>query len=162
METANVVVKDILQEILVQAAEMPVQGVDSQTCIRYMNRYMTQLDADGISLGYNKITNIADNITIPDGAMNGLIYNVALQIISSYDIQPSQSLMMKADSAYKTMLQIAVQPIPTQLPNTLPIGSGNEGDTIRTVHFYPGQEDDQIELEQQGYIQLESNTDNEQ
>ena len=162
METASVVVKDILQEILVQAAEQPVQGVDSQTCIRYMNRYMSELDAKGLSLGYSKITNVADTVTIPDGAMNGLIYGVALQVITSYDIIPSQSLLIKSASAYDAMLQIAVEPIPTQLPNTLPIGSGNEGDTIRTTHFYPGQEDEQIELEQQGYIQLESGTDNEQ
>ena len=56
METASTVIKDALQEILVQAQEQPIQAVDSSTAIRYMNRFMANLDAKGISLGYTVVS----------------------------------------------------------------------------------------------------------
>ena len=68
-ETAAEVTKDILQELLVQGAEQPLTADETQTVIRYMNRYMTQLAAMGTNLGYTKVTNLGDPITIPDGAV---------------------------------------------------------------------------------------------
>ena len=73
METGQSVVSDILQEILVQSSEQAIEAVDAQTCIRYMNRFMAEL-AVTTPLGYTVITNPTDQITVPDGAINGLIY----------------------------------------------------------------------------------------
>ena len=87
METAQVVVTDILQEILVQASEQPVEAVNFQFVVRYMNRFMAEL-AVTTPLGYTTITGPTDLVTIPDGAMNGLIFNVALLTTTSFDITP--------------------------------------------------------------------------
>ena len=40
METAQQVINDALQEILVQASEQPIQTVDFQTARRYLNSMM--------------------------------------------------------------------------------------------------------------------------
>jgi len=158
MEKASVVIKDILQEILVQASEQDVQAVDSNTCIRYMNRFMAALDAKGIALGYTKVTNVTDDITIPDGALEGLIFNVALRLVTSYDIPPGPALAMNAREGLDAMRSIAVINIPSRFPSTLPIGSGNE-DNFDDNHFYPEPED-AIDGEFGGNIQLESDTNN--
>ena len=79
METAESIVNDALQEILVQASEAPIQTVDFNTAVRYMNRFMFALDAKGISLGYTKVSKASDLITIPDGALEGLVFNLAVR-----------------------------------------------------------------------------------
>ncbi len=46
METANTVIVDALQQILVQASEASISADEAQTAIRYMNRYMARLKSD--------------------------------------------------------------------------------------------------------------------
>lgn len=160
MERAAVVIKDILQEILVQASEQQVQAVDSDTTIRYMNRFMASLDATGISLNYTAVKNPSDFITIPDGALEGLIFNVALRLSTSYDIPVNPSLQISAREGMAAMQSIAVNIQPSRFPSSLPIGSGNEddGSTYTLDHFY-SDNDSLVESEiGNGSIQLESNT----
>ena len=158
METAQTVVSDILQEILVQSSEQAIQAVDAQTCIRYMNRFMASLAARGVNLGYTEVTSLADNITIPDGAIEGLIYNVAVKLCSSYDIQPNQFLIVNAKEGLMAMNQLGVDIGPSSYGDTTPIGSGNEGDyAYDNYHFYPD-EQDTILTEQNGNILLEDAT----
>lgn len=140
-ETASSVINDILQEIFVQANEQQVQAVDYQTAQRYMNRFMAQLDADGVKLGYTVVSNPSDPITVPAGAINGIIYNVAMQLSNSYDIDVSPSLVANAQSSMETMRKLGVSIPKMNYPSTLPIGSGNE-DNYDEFHFYPGCNED--------------------
>lgn len=158
METASTLILDILQEVQVQASEQAIQAVDSNTVIRYMNRYMASIDAQGVNLGYTKITNQTDYVTVPDGALEGIVFNVALRILNSYDIPLTPELQQSARDSYKSMLKISNRIIPARPPCTLPIGSGNEGDSdYRNNHFYPCEEDT-IATEQYGNIALEQGT----
>lgn len=157
-ETAEVVFKDILQEILVQASEQSVQPVDFQTVKRYVNRMMASFSASGISLGYTNIVNPTDLITIPDGAVEGLIFNAALRITTSYDIPVAGTLALSAREGKAAMRKLAITVKPTSFPCTLPIGSGNEGEnTFNTDRFFPCPAD-AVLTEQSGNIILESNT----
>ena len=155
METAQVVVTDILQEILVQASEQPVEAVDFQFVVRYMNRYMAQL-AVTIPLGYTVVTNPDDLITIPDGAINGLIFNVALKVLNSFDIAVGPTLAANANDALTAMRKLSRNAASTRHPSTLPIGSGNET-SFNSTHFYAGEEST-ILTEQNGSILLEDTT----
>ena len=170
-EKAAEVVQDILQELVVQAAEQPITADESQTTIRYMNRYMTQLAALGTSLGYTKVDNLGDDVTIPDGAIMGMIKNVALYIANQYDVPVSQTLLTQAEEGLRAMRKLASTLQPTLLPCTLPIGSGNEpagkggssGDANSGNgfggHFYPC-EADQILAENNQNILIEEGTPN--
>ena len=158
METAETVINDALQEIYINANEQPIQAIDFQFALRNMNRMMSQFDSDGIALGYTIVDNAADAITIPDGAINGLIKNLALRLANSFDMPVSQNLALDAKEGKDTMRNIAVVPQPMEFPDTLPIGSGNEQDVARTSHFYPGEQDEQFLGEQGGSIGLEDNT----
>jgi len=152
METANSVISDILQEISVHAAGQPIEAADFQLVLRYMNRYMAQLSIT-TPLGYTKVSNSDDLITIADGAIEGLIFNVALRVLNSFDIDVGQTLPTNAADGLKTMRKISRNLKSTRHPPTLPIGSGNEcyGDYNK---FYRGEEDT-ILTEQNGSILIE-------
>ena len=73
METADTVIRDILQEITLQASEQEIEAVDFYTANRYMNRFMAELDAKGCKLGWTETVSPADPITIPDSVATILI-----------------------------------------------------------------------------------------
>lgn len=158
METANSIVRDALSEILVQPAEQPVQSVDFQTGVRYLNRMMASWDAQGLSLGYTVVNNAADAITVPDGAISGIVYNLALKLAPQYDIPINPELRANALDGLDAIRNLSVTTQPTSYPCTLPIGSGNEWDgSYVDFHHYPCPEEEML-TEREGSILLESNT----
>lgn len=155
METAETVIKDALQEMLVQASEQPIEAVDFQTARRYLNRMMASLSAQGINLGFTKIILPTDLMTVPDGAIEGIVFNLAKRLLPTYDMPLTPELQLSAKEGLKAMRKLSIFISPTRHPGTLPIGSGNEGDyTTNDVHFYPGI-DDGVLGEQDGKILLE-------
>lgn len=151
------VIKASLQKILVQASEQPIQAAEAQDFIVSMNNFMLDLDAQGVSLGYTVVTGLGDEVTIPTGALRGLINNMAVEVVDEYDGQVTGTLIDLANDGMKAMRRLG-QRIPTsRYPSTLPIGSGNEWNSHNTSHFYPDQEA-QILAETTGCIGLESNT----
>lgn len=155
-ETAQQVISDALQEILVKAAEVPLTADETATGIRYLNRMMTALDADGIALGFTVITAPNQTVTIADGAIEGVIANLALKLAKQFNKPITADLAQRARDGLVTLRKLGVSIAPTSLPSELPIGSGNEGDW-ETDHFYPG-DGDAIAAETNGVIGLESGT----
>ena len=159
METADVIVQDALQELVVQASEASIPAVEAQTAVRYLNRMMDRLAARGINLGYTKINNLGDPLTVPDGAVSGVITNLAVELGNQYDVPIGPSLAARASAGMDAMLDIAFVIVPTRFPDTLPRGSGNTGDNFGTFTspFYPGLTDDVL-TEGGNSIELESGT----
>jgi len=155
METAEQVINDALQEILVQASEQPIQTVDFQTARRYLNRMMSTVPFVG--LGYTQVTQPSDLVTIPDAALEGVIFNLAKRLLPSYDMPLTAELAMNAKEGLEEIRRLTVIVEPSIYPCTLPIGSGNEQDSRYTSNFY-GCPDDEILTEQGGSILLESDT----
>ena len=142
-ETAAIIAKDILQELVVQGAESDLTADETQTTIRYMNRYMAKLAGDGINLGYTKVSNLGDLITIPDGAIMGLIKNVAIQLAPQYDVPVSNDLAMAARDGLITMRNLGSRINEMAYPDTLPTGSGNETfQYSQDDHFFPDRQNE--------------------
>ncbi len=159
-ELAGDVAKDILLELVVVGAEADLEPAEIQSTIRYMNRYMTMIDAAGITLGYTKIDSLNDPITIPDGAIMGMIKNIVLMLAPQYGAVVTTELMIAASDGLKAMRKLAVTLEPTPYPSTLPVGSGNEWQGNEWSHFYPGDDDlESIITEGSRNILLEENTD---
>ena len=159
-ELAGEVAKDILLEIVALGAEAELEADEIQSTIRSMNRYMTMIDASGINLGYTKVSSLSDTITIPDGAIMGMIKNVALMLAPQYSAVITPELMMAANEGLKAMRDLGVELQPTVYPSTLPIGSGNEWQGNEWSHFYPGDDElEQILTETSRTILLEDETD---
>ena len=157
MATAAQVVKASLQRILVQGSESDLQPDEYQDAIFSMNNFMLALDADGVSLGYTEVSDLGDDVTIPPGALRGLIANLAIEVAPDYNGVVTPALQRAAVEGLKVMQKLGVGKPITRLPCTLPIGSGNEADYYTTFHFYDCDEDD-ILAETTGSIGLESNT----
>ena len=157
-ETAGDIVKDALGEITVLGAEAPVEAVDAQIGVRYLNRMMAAFDADGIDLGYTEAANLNSPITVPAGAIDGMVTQLAVRLHAQFSAADplSQDLLARAVSGKKTMRNLAVRVGASEFPSTLPIGSGNEYDN-NTNHFYPDLQAD-ILAESTGSVGLESGT----
>jgi hypothetical protein len=163
MATADQVIKAALQEILVQASESPIQASEAQDAIFYLNNMMFDLSANGTSIGYTEISDLSDTITVPAGAISGIIANLAVELhtqFSAMNTLVKPDLRARAQAGLKTMLNISFTSIgPMSYPTTLPIGSGNEGDYNGGCqsHYYPG-ELDPVLTESEGFIATEENT----
>ncbi len=160
MATAEQVIKASLQRILVQNVESTLEPSEYQDAIFAMNNLMLDLDAQGVALGYTVVSNLADSITIPTGALRGLIANLAIEISPDYNGVVSQGLAVAATQGEKTMRLIALNVPQTEYPSTLPYGSGNEGNFVGGLyqgHFYPELENE-ILSETTGAIALETGT----
>jgi hypothetical protein len=140
-ETAQTLINDILQEIYVQADEQSIQSVDFEAALRYTNRYMDQLSADGLDLTWTTLEDPADPVTSPDGAIMGIIKNAALYLANTYDIEVSQRLVSDADDSMRTLEKIGMTLPQSNFPSTLPIGTGNNA-THYTDNYYVGYNED--------------------
>lgn len=152
---ADVASKSILKNILVHGAESSLEAVEFQDTILAMNTWMAEIAADGVNLGYNEVSDLGDEITIPNGALNGMIKNVAWQMIDQFGAIPTPALSAQAKNGLRVMTKIAVSIPAMTYPDTLPIGSGNECDT--NIHFY-GDDGNYIADEQGNFIATEDNT----
>lgn len=157
METAQQVINDALQEIVVQASEQPIQTVDFQTARRYLNRMMSTVPFVG--LGYTVVTNPSDFVTVPDAALEGIVFNLAKRLLSSYDMPLTTELMLSAKNGLNEIRRLTVNVGASSHPCTLPIGAGNESNgSYSGQHFYSCS-DSEIATEQGGTILLENNND---
>ena len=158
MATVAQVAKAALQRILVQASEAPLQPDEFADFIFAMNNYMSELDAQGIQLGYTEVSDLGDTVTIPTGALRGLIANMAIEVAPDYNGIISQGLVKAAREGYNTMRIIGQTMGNSKMPSTLPLGSGNEDNMFGySGHFYPDAEAE-ILAESTGAISLEQNT----
>lgn len=159
MATVAQVAKAALQRILVQASEAPLEADEYQDFIFAMNNYMAMLDASGVSLGYTVVSDLADEVTIPAGALRGLIASMAIEVSPDYGGVVSDGLIKAAREGVKTMQLIGQRMGATQYPSTLPIGAGNEdaGSYGYLGHFFVDSEAE-ILAETTGAIGLEVNT----
>ncbi len=159
MATVAQVAKASLQSILVQASEAPLEPDEFQDFIFALNNYMNALAAKGVNLGYTVVSNLADEVTVPPGALTGIIANMAIQSVPYYGGIVTPELALTAREGMHAMRQLGQIITPTRLPPTLPIGSGNEDGTIgRGRRFYPDAEY-QILAEVNGAIGLEVSDD---
>jgi hypothetical protein len=156
MATVAQVAKASLQRILVQASESDLEPDEYQDWIFACNNYMAALDADGVALGYTEVADLGDEITIPTGALRGLIANVAIEVAPDYNGTVSPALITAAGEGERVMRKLALQLRNTEFPSTLPRGSGNyqrDGDDL----YYPDLEAE-ILAESTGSILLEEDT----
>jgi hypothetical protein len=158
MATAAQVAKASLQKILAQATEAPIEASELQDFIFGMNAYMLDLDASGVSLGYTVVTDGGDDVTVPDGALRGVIYNMAVEMAPEFDGTITPVTAKIASDSMKTMRLLGQTMGESRFPSTLPIGSGNEGCNSRlSRRFYPDQQAE-ILAETTGSISLEVDT----
>jgi hypothetical protein len=158
MATVAQVAKASLQRILVQASEAPLEADEYQDFIFAMNNYMLALDASGVHLGYTQVSNLGDLVTVPVGALRGMIANLAIEVAPDYGGVVTEALALQAREGFQAMRMLGQTIGATRKPSTLPIGSGNTDTGYGfTWNFYPESEES-ILAETIGAISLENQT----
>jgi len=154
----NEVVIDALENIIVQGEEAKVPQAEAKAAIRALNDMMFAWDARGITLGYTSVSDMADILTVPPGAIEGIKANLSIKLASKYnDVSVSPELKQNAKEGYDTCLNLAVETAQSEYPYTLPQGSGNTYPSYADQTFYPDQEDT-ILTETGGSVALEDST----
>lgn len=157
MATVAQVAKASLQRILVQASEAPLEADEYNDFIFALNNYMLSLDASGVKLGYTEVQNLGDEVTVPVGALRGIIANMAIEVAPDYGGEITQGLINAAQNGLKAMRRLGQTIGATAYPSTLPAGSGNHDGSSRDNVFYPDLEA-AILSETTGAISLEDYT----
>lgn len=159
MATVAQVANAALKRILVQASEAPLEADEYQDFIFALNNYMLALDAEGITLGYTEVSDLGDEVTVPTGALRGIIANMAIEVAPDYNGTVSPALATAAQQGLQVMRIIGQTISPSSFPSTLPIGSGNEDSGLFcNSRFYSGANEAEILAETTGAISLEDST----
>ena len=136
MVTVQQIADDALKLIMVQGADAPAQPEDYSDFINLMNDWFAAIEVTGRNLGYTRVSNIADLVTIPDGAVMGAKYNLAILANGSYGGQVTPDIISGAEIGMQAIRKLCVSNVPTRLPSTLPTGNGNWNNWDR--NFHPG------------------------
>lgn len=160
-EQAGDIITDALIEVTALGAEAPIEAVDSAAAIRYLNRMMFALDADGINLGFTEVSNFKDDVTIPAGANEAIVVLLAYKLFNQFSEDGAaipQTLVDRMRDGLRLLSKITASSLTAEFPGNLPLGSGNEGDTVyRGNHFYTDLEET-ILAETNGSLSLEDAT----
>lgn len=159
VDTARDVLLAAFEDMVVRMDEETLTSSDEQTGIRYINWIMADLAANGVDLGFTKLTKINDPITIPEGAIMALTSILAHKLWPKYrTTEPSaNTIILNSRQARTQMFKIGVSIAATEYPSTLPIGSGNDYPSATNSTFYSDLEDTILD-EQNGSISLEDST----
>ncbi len=148
-------VEQILTDIKIIEVGAPIDATMAQNTLIKVNLYMSAQSANGIDVGFTKLGDLGDTVTVPDGALMGMIANVAILMAGQFGAVVSSSLAAQAAVGVAALRKLGVPQIAsTQYPDTLPTGSGNDYGGLRDSTFY---HDDpaSIETETSGTISLE-------
>lgn len=116
---------------------------------------MAALNAEGVELGYTAVSSLGDELTVPDGAIEGIVANMAVRVAPDYGAEITQGLIVAASHGLRVMRLIGQSMGQTEYPSTLPKGSGNY--STYTSPYYSDLEDT-ILAETTGSISLEEST----
>lgn len=150
MATALDVAKRSLKLILVEATDSPLEADEYQDFYVAMNRFMASLEANSIRLGYTPVSGPADDVTVPDGALEGIESNMAVRVAPDYGGRVSRELQAMAADGLHTLRRLGMGRIRGSYPPTLPRGTGNED--------YPYLESRQFNSSPEGAMWLAGNT----
>lgn len=151
------VVTDALETLIVQAEEAPIEQSEAAAAIRILNDMLFMWESIGIYLGYTQVNDMADLITVPQGAVLGIKANLALQLAPKYDVEPTALMIKNAQEGYQAIIDISTSIAASEYPSNLPQGSGNTYPGYLDNTFYPDRQG-AILTETGGSIALEDDT----
>jgi hypothetical protein len=136
MATTAEVIQRALSLILVQGSEAPIEQDEAGSAVIALNRMMASWEGSGIALGYTAVSSLADLITVPEYALDGIEQNLALRLAPEFDGMVSPLLVQNARFAKQDLVKANLTVASTSYPDIMPMGSGNTG-TGRSAYNSP-------------------------
>ena len=152
---ASQLVKLILQEDVVQASEAPLEADEQRDTLAAINNWMNE-QATWLNIGFTQLSDLGDEVTVPLGALNPMVKNIAVQVAIQYGSVITADQNKQAEDSMRSLELLAVVLDPVSLPDTMPVGAGNECGS-NDSHFFQ-KDPDFISTEQGAVIVPEDNT----
>ena len=153
---AGDVVRYALFEILEASDEAPIEASEMQVGLFNLNTMMSRWSANGYNLGFTNVSTPADIVTVPLGAIDGIISNLAISLAAQFPgAGISEALRTKAVLGLKAIRRLSIEVIPSNYPDALPIGSGNQCSGDRSGGRFYGTPEEPIITEPGNYIAAE-------
>lgn len=132
MATALTIINDAFNDLEIKSAEVDLTDSEINTGIRYLNRLMVTLAADGFNVGYTKVVTKDDETDIPDWFEDAVITTLAIRLAPGFGITLRPSIAVAASELIVAARKRIVHLHKPLYPNSLPIGSGNyQGDNSK-------------------------------
>lgn len=132
MATALKVIERAFSKIGVKAAETPLTSAEVQDGRDVLNDMLSSWDSTGTLKGAVPVGDVGDELIVPRYAIGAIKANLAIRLASEYDKAVTQGLAFDASDSLKEMVKSSIDLSNVDLPSTLPVGSGNSGDTYDT------------------------------
>jgi hypothetical protein len=125
MATALEVITGALKALGIKPAESSIEAVEAADGLEALNDMMNEWDVDGITIGYETVEDVSDEIYVDDGALGAIKANLAVYIAPEYSRIVTNELALRARNG-KRALRRSLPIAGSEFPDTLPVGSGNE------------------------------------
>lgn len=133
------IARDIIERAFAEVIQSKTEISDAELVdgLRYLNRLMSRLAAQGVEVGYTELSDADSALTTPMTVALGMVKNLAVSLWPQYSTAPlNPALKFWADKSLDTMRSQAIDTTEASLfPSTLPVGSGN-CDGIYEDRFY--------------------------
>ncbi len=137
-DTAREIIIDAFDDISVHMDETTLGASDERTGLKGINRIMATLEANGVDLGFTKLTKGNDVVTIPEGAMDALVSLLGFRLWPKYRTPAvSAVIIANARGAVTQMYRMGITVTESEYPCTLPKGSGTSQSPSDTFYL-PG------------------------
>lgn len=112
-----------LRMLLVIDPGQTIGGAEAATNLPALNHMMARWEEDGVSVGWAPATNIANAVTAPDSALEGIAANLAVVLAPEYGVTPSAVVAAMADGGYRAIqrdsIKDTIEPVEmTHIPAT--------------------------------------------
>lgn len=103
MTTAAQIVRDALSHMKVQDPRQPIKAEHARDALRALNLMVRRWEANGVSLGWNDVSTIDEEISAPPEAEEALGYNLAVRLRARFRVVLDPDIIALANSGYASL-----------------------------------------------------------
>ena len=140
MTTKRDIIGGAFDELGLSSYDFDIQPEQWQAALKRLDALVLSWQTRGIRLGYNAGQNLDADTGLPDYAIQAAVTNLARRIAPLFGRQVAPETILASMHGMDQLLVQAAQPIPMQLPETMPAGAGNKPWRWRDPYILPSQD----------------------
>jgi len=130
MATALDLIEGAFSIVGIRAAETSIESSMANEALDIFNDLGVEWELTGANLGFAPVADLSDEVRIPRGAYSTFKYNLAVRLAPIYEVDLSPANVAIANNSLRTMMAVYRKPLKVVYPGTLPMGSGEQCDSI--------------------------------
>lgn len=137
MRTQQLVARS-LRLIQVIDPNQSVRASDMQTGIDALNGLCRRLEANGIAMGWQGVSNPSDELPLPEEALDTITYALAVRIAPEYGVTPMPAVVDMANTLMNDLRRDQMVATPIQPILGVPTPDNWNGVTLNGESWYAG------------------------